>query len=51
MLDQTVFVVCCCSAAYLIVALLVIGLCRAAGRTDEYLEKWEAEHGREYDQN
>lgn len=48
MFESIVAIVCIGCAVMLFMVLLTLGLCRAAGKTDEYLEKWEAEHERHH---
>lgn len=47
MYEWLIWTVCAASVALIFLVLLVLGLCRAASRTDDYLERkeWETRHG------
>lgn len=46
MYDWLILTICAASTVLIFMVLLVLGLCQAASRTDDYLEQkeWEARH-------
>lgn len=47
-MSNWIILLCAGAAVAVFMLLLVAGLCRAAARTDEYLDRWEAEHERHH---